>query len=129
MSQSLQSGAGGEAVGKWPTVSGTIYQADLRATGKNSYAPDVIYHYFVNGNRYRGSRLRVWDGSTNLNSAQDYISGLSKDQMHPVSYDPKDPNHSVLFPGVSVQDYLLLVVPLGMTGIAGGLLLSLRKAK
>jgi len=112
---------------QWPTVEGTITKSSIR-TSKSSegtvmYAPNINYHYEVNGIAYSNHSISTMDGSTSVQSSvKKDLKKYPKDSRVIIYYDPEMPSIAVLEPGKSFWVNLLLYGPL-LFCLIGGLLL------
>ena len=99
----------------WPSVTGTITRAQVGETGVGRYVADVAYSYRVGDREFTGSRIRTSDGEYRIrDGAVQAIDGLTVGRQLPVHYDPVNPRHSVLQAGAGFQEYVLLLIPVGM---------------
>lgn len=91
---------------RWPQVDGTIVVSDLQRSkdseGGFMYRPEVTYRYSIDGKEYTGSRTRYGDwlqlswSKPAVKTVRRYAVGTAV----AVRYDPRDPEDSVLEPGV-----------------------------
>lgn len=119
----------------WPTTEGIITASSLKVTvnrpkkgGKidpdrqpsRTYAPDIKYEYTVNDKKLTGTRVSIEDASIGTrDSAQRILDQYPAGKTVTVSYDPRQPENSVLEPGNWVGTYrwflpggALLLIPL-----------------
>lgn len=104
----------------FPCVTGTITHSIAErhsSKGGVSYIAVINYQYKVNGQIFLGDRLEFDEGG---------LGGAGNDQTivqsHPVGstaqiyYNPKDPNESLLYPGIINRDFapLLFLAPFNM---------------
>jgi hypothetical protein len=104
----------------WPTTSGIVTKAQVGETGVGRYFADVAYTYRVGDAVFTGSRIRASDGEYNIrDGAVQAIDNLTVGKQVPVYYNPASPRQSVLQAGAGFQEYVLLLVPVGMfvTGV------------
>src|SRR5438445_86029 len=94
---------------QWPTVPGTMRQADLqtriRRSGRHGsrtvYYAAISYTYVVDDKRYTSHRVNLWNPK--LESGRKEVQAFLDD--HPfrstvdVYYDPQRPAEAVLLPG------------------------------
>jgi hypothetical protein len=118
----------------WETVEGVIVDSDVsrsmiqtrRRRGtrrRDSYKVTVRYEYTVDGKTYTGNRIGF--GGSPTRSSRSRASSLRSSEYAEgttvtVHYDPKNPEKSVLYPGVSMLSYILLgvAVVLALAGAA-----------
>ena len=99
----------------WPSVPGTITQAEVSTSAVGRFRADVSYTYSVEGRPMFGNRVRASDGEFSVSDgAKQIIDGLAIGQQVDVHYDPSDPTRSLLQPGAGIQEHVLLVVPVVM---------------
>ena len=102
---------------KWPTVRGTMMQADpgsrirrSRGHTRTVYFADVTYTYLVNDKRQVAHRVSLW----NPQLASDRLEVLGFLGQHPVGsfvevhYDPQQPDRAVLIPGADEAGHTLI---------------------
>lgn len=94
----------------WPTVEGTIVEAQVVARNKGSRAK-IVYRYRVAGTDYEGTRVVIggqWD--TNHDGAAKVVRRFPQGSTAKVALDPADPGYSVLVPGLGFQQVLTVIV-------------------
>jgi hypothetical protein len=90
----------------WPITKGLIVKSEVRRetsgeTSKRTYSANIEYEYNVNNQDYKGSRI-TYKGVRAYQSSGPAKSFANKHPMGKtlnVSYDPKKPSRSVLYPG------------------------------
>jgi hypothetical protein len=104
-----------KASSAWPMVVGTVTRAQVGETGIGRYFADVAYTYRVGDREFTGTRIRPSDGEYNIrDGAVHAIRELTVGKQHPVFYNPANPRQAVLQAGAGFQEYVLLLVPVGM---------------
>ena len=113
----------------WPFVTGTVVSADVetkrttRDSGREvslTYRPDIEYVYSVDGTEYRSDRFAVQRVShNNLRAVEDELIPFPEGGDATVYYDPSDPGSSVLRPGASLGNNLIMLL-IGVGLIVGG---------
>jgi hypothetical protein len=102
----------------WPQVDGRITVArleldsDLGARGMTAFSPDVRFEYAVDNRRYEGNTV-LYGGFTRAWSDR-LLAKLRSGETVRVSYDPSDPSHAVLQPGVHVAQIIYTAVGLAI---------------
>lgn len=107
---------------RWPYVLGELESSDLRDAvyrgrqfggGPDQASAWVVnfkYSYTVAGRKYLGTRVTYSDGINKtmraLHKLQQKYQGKSKVQVY---YNPKNPNHSLLVPGLSIFNFTPLI--------------------
>jgi hypothetical protein len=107
---------------QWPFVIGELESTDLKeviyrggdasggADEASAWVVNFKYSYTVANKKYYGSRVTYSDGINKtmraLRKLQDKYHGKSQIQVY---YNPKNPNHSVLVPGLSVFNFTPLI--------------------
>jgi hypothetical protein len=87
---------------QFPTTDGTITRSEVREVPNGegiTYHFDVAYDYEVGGKRYTGTRYSYDVVSTNSSAWHRVRDDLPVGSRAPVTYDPDDPEESVLRPG------------------------------
>jgi hypothetical protein len=112
-----------DASQSWPAVPGTLTRAGLsmtyhrgRSGTSRSYNPSVEYEYLVQGQTYRGKRIRF--GGVNAGSRNKAQEVLNRVQSSPlvVHYNPLQPDESTLETEFSTT---LPVVGIAIFGVLG----------
>jgi hypothetical protein len=112
----------GVASSQWPFVIGELESTDLKEIiykGRDNYGTadqasawvvNFRYSYSVLDKKYDGSRVTYSDGinktSRALHRLQKKYQGKSLIQVY---YNPKNPNESVLIPGLSIFNFTPLI--------------------
>ncbi len=126
-----------QASAGWPTAEATILDIRIEENSsplddrrkKVSYSPRVEYMYRVGEQDYRGTMFSHSDmGSSVRAKAEALVARYPLKSRHPAAYDPQDPSHAVLEPGVSGGDYFKLCVPPGMLLLGVAIFLGARLA-
>jgi hypothetical protein len=127
----------------WPTAAGTVEEVTVvrdRSSTSNTSRPyyyyAVTYEYEVSGQRYRGDRYSLGNGST---ASKNYESQREArnvgEEAYPegsevaVYYDPENPASTVLKPGANFGTYVPLVMGLLFTPPGIGFLMMMLRAK
>ena len=99
----------GRASMQWPQVPGTIMASvtEQNMTSQRgaqgsvrTWAPDISYHYTVDGVTYQGDRVRVVMVERGRELAQSWAEKYPVGAQVIVSYNPHNPREAVLEPGV-----------------------------
>jgi hypothetical protein len=117
----------GAASVDWPTVDGRITDSRLdstRSDNTTTYHPTVSYTYEVGGTRHQGSRITAISGYTSRGKADAVLARYGVGTAVKVSYDPEDPNSSVLEPGVGSDAMMILAAAAGCLALAVLILVS-----
>lgn len=89
---------------RWPTADGTVITSEVTQKPALSdgyvYSPDVKYDYGVGGVTLSGSTIKFGEGY-NRPSAEEAVRKYPKGATIAVHYNPKNPEESVLEPGLS----------------------------
>lgn len=107
---------------RWPFVIGELESTDLKeviykgrdARGgpdeASAWVVNFKYRYTVADRKYNGTRVTYSDGINKtmraLRKLQDKYQGKSQMQVY---YNPKNPNQSVLVPGLSIFNFTPLI--------------------
>jgi hypothetical protein len=96
----------------WPWVEGTVIEADVQEIHVNDgrgYDARLRYEYRVAGKKYQGERLSFRPvTSSNAGRVVEALDGVRAGGTHRVHFAPGRPGMSVLVPGASMGNYLLL---------------------
>lgn len=113
----------------WPSVSGQVVSSKVTQVSSGSsprghrlYRLDIQYDYVVAGEEYRGKRLNVISfGQHKKAVAQKLLEPFPTGATVNVHYYPKDPQKSVLIPGVPSDLYIVFYAGFGLTvfGLVG----------
>lgn len=78
---------------QWAHTHGTVLSATVQVGSGRTASPLVLYAYEVNGQEFRGHRVRARQGTCDASHViQRYPAGSSV----VVHYDPNDPSNSAL---------------------------------
>jgi len=101
------------ASGSWPTADGIVTRSQVShstdAEGGDSYQPQVTYKYSANNTTYENNTIKFGENSYNSRRKADEIAGnypVGKNVT--IYYDPEKPDRSVLEPGVSAGNYIVI---------------------
>lgn len=108
----------------WPSVEGEVIEAGFRkgaySRGRRAYFVELRYRYEVAGTVYGGYRYGI--GAHDMfyfqESMQDLLHEFMERPRRPVYYDPEAPGESLLVPGISLIDALLLIAGGGLLGLS-----------
>jgi len=92
--------------GKFPSVTGTITHSELQThtSSKGTYYTAVInYLYKVDGKTFMGDTLAFFENEPGI-SEQTIVNSHPVGSAVQVYYNPRDPNESLLYPGVVNDD-------------------------
>jgi hypothetical protein len=101
----------------WPTAEGVIGRSEVTESsdseGGTSYSPEVTYTYQANGLLQEGERIKFGENSySSRRRAEEIIAQYPVGTRVTVHYDPEQPDHSVLEPGVTGGSYIVLGIGL-----------------
>jgi hypothetical protein len=108
----------------WPATTGTIIKTNLVHTvarHNDGYVPGLQYRYEVDGRVYVGTRIdfHTQDSVHAKESAESWLYKYSRGSTVRVYYDPKNPNITILEPGIKPEQrwlfYLGLAYIIGMS--------------
>jgi hypothetical protein len=120
----------GQKSRSWPTTAGTILHSGMeihRETDKDgststTYGVTLQYAYSVSGQEFQGTRRTFANVRTgSRRRTESILLRYPQGGSVAVYYNPEDPSSSVLEPGVTWVNYLLLAfaIILLLVGIAG----------
>jgi hypothetical protein len=104
--------------GSFPSVTGTVTHSEVeRHSGSKSgtyYVAVVDYEYAVSGQTYWGDKLRFGTGQSD--DANEIVDAHPVNSPVQVYYNPKNPNESLLYPGIRGSDLVmaLFLTPFNM---------------
>ena len=105
----------------WPTVPGNILQSSLPSQPNRqhpSLTPVVTFSYVVDGCPYTGNTIAPGLGVQNRDISRTFLDKYPAGAVCTVAYEPANPAHTCLEPGVHVYSFLHLL--LGMVGFCFG---------
>ena len=84
----------------WPSIEGVVTASSVYGTpGKGRGAhPEIHYQFQVEGQSYEGDKLDFGGHNNYGENPQPFIAQYPTGTAIKIYYDPKNPNHSVLFP-------------------------------
>lgn len=88
----------------WPPTIGVVIKSHVNHLGGdgNSWKPVVEYEFEIDGEKFKGNRLRLFTGTCFIPQlAQKQITAYAEGQSVKVYFNPRNPNHSVLLPGIA----------------------------
>jgi hypothetical protein len=105
----------------WSQTTGTISRAfvlvETDPEGNKGFTPSIEFEYVVEGNRYKGSRLRYGQvGSSNRERAERTIAGYPVGTSVSVFFDPRNPKDSVLLCGTSWGNLFIAAAGIAFLG-------------
>lgn len=113
----------------WPQADATIVRSrvvEIATPHSKRFAPEIEYHFQVNGKVYQGSRIAF--GPLSLNSKEDIqeivATKYAHGSKHRVWYDPRTPEISVLEPGLRFENYFYLIAAAAATLLGPTILLD-----
>lgn len=116
--------------GNWPAYSALIKRSEIR-TRRNpigagvvahEYRPVMAYEYEVNGKKYRGEKVKLYEGGLwTRKRAQAESALIEPGECVRVRVAPGNPKRSVLDPSMSRREFDLL----GVTFVSGSLIAAL----
>jgi cell division protein YceG involved in septum cleavage len=119
----------GRTSSSWPSVKGTIIASGVSSerkretTTQRAYISSdaaLIYQYQVNGRAYSSGKIRIGDFAFRSGSrAKEIVSKYPEGKKVIVYYNPKNPEITVLEPGMPRGS--LLFVGVGLLCVFGGL--------
>jgi hypothetical protein len=121
MGLALRNAAKGIASRGWTQTSGTILRTfvlvETDPEGSKGFTPSIEFEYVVEGNRYKGSRLRYGQvGSSKRELAERTIAAYPLGTSVPVFFDPRNPKDSVLLCGTSWGNLFIAVAGVAFLG-------------
>jgi len=114
----------------WPTVSGNAigkFKIGVSYSNKNNspisklkyFYPDFEYSYFVNGNKYKSSRIRLYAIRTSdLSVIVKLREKFGSNKNVTVYYNPEDPSEAVIEPGLKLHAGIFAPIIGGFSFIA-----------
>src|SRR5215469_3921833 len=92
----------------WPATTGTIIKTNLvHASGRHNdgYVPGLQYKYEVDGRIYVGTRIdfHTQDSVHAKETAESWLYKYPRGSTVRVYYDPKNPNITILEPGIKPE--------------------------
>ena len=104
----------------WPNVEGMIEECEP-ASDVDDLLPHIVYRYTVSGQSYR--RVLEFPGSVSPSKefTAAYTEKFPAGAKVPVYYDPAQPDHAILEPGIG-SDWMILALGIIMTLFAVGAL-------
>jgi hypothetical protein len=108
--------------GSFPSVTGTVTHSDVErrtgSKGRTYYVAVVNYEYNVNGQTFWGDRLRF--GMGHAGNAYAIANAHPVNSPVQVYYNQKNPNESLLYPGLTGADIMqaMFLTPFNMIMIA-----------
>jgi hypothetical protein len=103
----------GAASSSWPTTDARLESVEWKRR-KRKRRLRVRYTYKVEGKSYSATRV-TWGLNTSASVSRTYEEGDTAS----VAYNPSNPSSAVLEPGIKWYDFILLLLPLAFTAIAG----------
>lgn len=104
--------------GSFPSVTGTVTHSEVQqrtgSKGRTYYVAVVDYKYNVSGQAFWGDKLRFGMGQSA--SAYEIVGAHPVNSPVQVYYNPKNPNESLLYPGITGSDIVmaLFLTPFNM---------------
>lgn len=110
----------GLASRSWPSAEGVIESSEMKKVRKHdngtAWQPKVKYRYQVDGRDYVGGNIAYhMQGQNSYGASSGTLSLYPSGAVTTVYYDPGKPSRSVLEPGISVNNYILLVLSIALT--------------
>lgn len=98
----------------YPTVTGEIIHSEVTqhrgSKGGTTYGVDIRYRYAVNDRHFEGKRYRYSaESSSDWSWAERAVAGHPVGSQAQVFYSPRNPQNSVLSPGVEGSDLILVL--------------------
>lgn len=95
----------------WPATDGVI---DVSTIDKQQgdLLPRIEFHYSVDGHPYKGTVTFSRDITPSQEFCNSYLAKYPRGQKVSVHYNPDDPGHATLEPGVKKGDSIVLVIGL-----------------
>lgn len=113
----------------WPRATARIISSGVYtsgSSGESSWAPGVDYEYEVGGASHRSSNIRyLMRTFYDVESAAEVQAAYPVGRQVSVAYDPRNPNRSVLEPGVPPGMWSQAVIPLFLCGLCGYILFEI----
>jgi hypothetical protein len=104
--------------GSFPSVTGTVTHSEIEtrtgSKGRTYYVGAVSYEYNIGGQTYWGNRLRF--GAGQPGPPDEIVNAHPARSPVQVYYNPKNPNDSLLYPGIAGSDIMqvLFLTPFNM---------------
>ena len=104
----------GRASINWPTITASVNSSDIEAksggNGLTFYSPKIEYQYTINNRAYKSSTF-TFMGTSGLtkNYAEKYASKYPSGSEIQVHYNPRNPEISVIIPGVHWGQYASII--------------------
>ncbi len=99
--------------GHYPAVTGTVTHSEVKShrgsKGGTTYQAVIHYRFEVDGQTFTGARLRYNPASSDSASARSLVDDHPAGAAVRIFYDPKNPQDSLLFPGITGADYLMVL--------------------
>lgn len=120
----------GRASFNWPSTHGIVIDSHVvksrstKSGGGTSYYPQVKYRFEVDGNEYE---VDVWTYHAlemSKKIAEEICERYSKGREVMVYYDPENPRHAVLKPGVNTGNYFICFVITILLAVVGLLIIT-----
>lgn len=117
----------------WPVTEGTVLRSEVvveRVQADDDFHAEVTYRYRLNGREYQGDRIGFgFELSDRLDSAEAIVARYPAGSSILVYYDPADPSQSVLEPGATAGNKLLVMAGAGAAGFFSLSILNFRYLK
>lgn len=105
---------------QWPKVQGKITDSSAKSA-QDDLLPHIAYSYTVEGHELQGELAFPADMTPTQELAAQYAEKYPAGKIVDVHFDPTQPQHSTIEPGLAQGDWLVFAMGLGSTVI--GLLL------
>ena len=111
-----------KASASWPTAQGQILKSEVSHRSHedgDTYSPEITYSYLANNRTYKSYAIKFGENAyDNKRQADEIAAGYPVGKQVKVYYDPKNPDNSVLEPGVSSGSYIVLGIGLLFVAIS-----------
>ena len=105
----------------WPKIVGVI-TASSSSVESNDLMPHMEYSYIVDEKTYNGT-LKLVSGDVHMpDYAKNHVEAHPIDSPIDVYYDPKNPEDSILEPGIRKDDWFLFCLSVGALVMGSGYL-------
>jgi len=113
--------ARGKQTLRWPSVEGAIEQSSA-SSEENDILPKIVFTYRVGDHRYQRELALPGGSGVTPDFAESYVKKYPEGTKVRVHYNPEQPDHATIEPGLARDDWLVFAVGIAAT-VLGGLFL------